>query len=587
MKASFRELYRKFIPIFFCCLLVTALTGIIFGLSDLLVKLPAIVTDSLIAIHQGAFLGDKLSPLYVLLISLGVFILGLKTVIEGKYSLLFQLAHPSIANLCRVIALILVIPLVLCVETGVAYRLGTDWFEIPDKQTKLFLSIHGGSSLGTFLGTMYILAVGLTLIGLAIFNWRTVTISTFGQKYIQQSLRQKFKKAYLAEDFVPNQNKQSTSDLNLIKASIAIGLIVFLSLLYYFTSTFIMAIAIMSIVSVMAATMMGKKSLRSWQDRQETFDKLHEQEVESSTLLRAIPDSMLQITQAGVCLSYMPAKEADCFILYGDIINKHLDEFLAPEIATGFINAIRLSLQTGSTQSFRFPVYVDSEAKYHEARAIAIGSSEALIMVRKIEETASALAEQAWKEFSVIDSADSIQLEPESELVRVLNIPLQNAESDRPSQILICFAIDEPETSDDSFSMIDDNLLHQIGELINSHLSSNTIFQLEGNNLAIIIQDRTMEEASLLVDNLRLDLNKFLADCWSIEDSRRTPVSSPIISDSKVSKADWEEERCSLIKIKISLLEVNFDGSQAIDLVDTAKVTCQMAKQKVNFKAFW
>ena len=123
MKRSFRALSHLVIPIFCCCIFSTALTGIIFGLSDRLFTLPAIIANSLIAIHQGAFLGSKLSSIYVLLVGLGAFFLGLRIVIRGQYNLLFQLAPPRLVNICRVVVLLLVIPIAVCVETGVAYRL--------------------------------------------------------------------------------------------------------------------------------------------------------------------------------------------------------------------------------------------------------------------------------------------------------------------------------------------------------------------------------------------------------------------------------------------------------------------------------
>ena len=551
MKTSFRVLYRQLIPILCCCLLLTALTGIILGLSDRLIDLPDIVIKILTMIHQGAILGGKFAPIYVLLMGLGVFVLELKTVIEGGYSLLFQQAQPIMVNVYRVIALILVIPLTLCVETGVAYRLGTDWFEISNEQTNFFLSIHGGSSLGTLLSIFYLLAVGLALITLSILSWKNSQNSS-GQKQLQHSQRQsKSDSNYLSQN--SNGNKSASSKK--IKMAIIYGLIALVGIIYYTTSALFAAIAGLSIIVVLCAVILGRKSHNGWQEQQQTISKLHEQEAESITMLRAIPDSMLRISHDGICLSYLPAKEASSFVLHGNIINKHITEFLALEIARQFTKSTQLSLQTGSTITCHFSIPVGNEKQYHEARVTPIGQTEVLILVREIDDS-NCTSKMLQESLVNKKNTASVQVLTELELVRVLETIL--IEQNSQNHILLCLAINTSVIGDDD-AVINDDLLFKIANRIGSTLPSSVVSRLENDDLIILVSDRTMEKASAIVDDLYRNLEGFVST----------------------------ENHARSIEFNVALLEIDADSSNAIALVNAAKATCQMAKQKVNFKTFW
>lgn len=61
---------------------------------------------------------------------------------------------------------ILFIPLFLSALTGIAYRLGRSWFNIPGEMAGFLLSLHEGRFLGQPLVPVYVLLVGLGLIGM-------------------------------------------------------------------------------------------------------------------------------------------------------------------------------------------------------------------------------------------------------------------------------------------------------------------------------------------------------------------------------------------------------------------------------------
>jgi uncharacterized iron-regulated membrane protein len=71
----------------------------------------------------------------------------------------------NLRKLHRQIAPILFIPLLLAALTGIAYRLGRSWFGIPEEIGELFLSVHEGRYFGKDLVPVYVLLVGLGLLG--------------------------------------------------------------------------------------------------------------------------------------------------------------------------------------------------------------------------------------------------------------------------------------------------------------------------------------------------------------------------------------------------------------------------------------
>ena len=558
MKRSFRALSHLLNLILCFCIIITALTGIILGLGDRLGSLPNIITNGLIAMHQGEFVGTHLSPIYVLFIGLGVFFLGLKVIVGGRYNLLFQFAQPSLANICRVIALISIIPVTVCVETGIAYRLGTDWFNISDSQTSLVLAIHSGMFQENILSISYIVVTGLGLIILSILSWKGDRYSK--QKQFRKNIKQKFEKTYLAKDAAPNRTRRTTSTK--LKLAVVLGSIIFLSLLYWLTSAIAVAIAAISIIVIGSALQLWNKFIASGQNQKQRFTKLHEHEAESVTMLKAIPDSMLRMSYEGICRSYMPAKETNYFVLSGDIVDRHISEFMAPEIATGLIDTAQVSLQTGKTQLFQFPIYVDNVEKLHEARITNIGETEVLILVREIERQ-----KIAKQNLSQLEDVTPVEVHTEADLLQMLEIAALDVEQERQNKILFCLANNELEDANLPNSTAKENLLQQMAMAIDSSFPSATIFVLEDNNIVSLVENMTALTASALVD----DLHRHLQEFFSVRHNGSNSV-----------------------EFKISLIEITPDDSDraspasfAIAIVDAAKAACQMAKQKVNLRTFW
>ena len=418
------------------------------------------------------------------------------------------------------------------------------------------MAFHGGAFLGKFLGILYTLTVGSVLIGLSIVGFRISTTSIMGKRQNQTDFQQKSKTAHLFDDVL------STSVITLrkkVRLAIILFSILFIGVFYYATSELLTSILIVGVFFFLPALIVASKLIENWRHQQEVQAKLFERETESITILKAIPDSILRISENGICLSYMPAKEAKSFVLYGDIINKHVTEFLAPDIANEFIRFAQLSLQTGQTHVYRFSISLDNDKQYHEARITSIGQTEVLIVVREISNLNEALT---LSDKHTLDSEDSglVKLLTESELIQVLEKIVKDIKQDPKNHILFCLSIDELKINDNDVSLINDNLMHQIAVKVRSCLASNTIARLDNNDLIILVTNCTMNNASILVDNLHYSLDEFFSTLRNNEHS---------------------------INFNIGLLEINADVSDTNSLISAAKATYVLARQKINFKAFW
>ena len=71
-------------------------------------------------------------------------------------------------KLHRKVAPIIFLPLLLSALTGIAYRLGRSWFNIPSTAANFLMTLHEGRFLGQPLVPVYVLLVGLGLLGMIV-----------------------------------------------------------------------------------------------------------------------------------------------------------------------------------------------------------------------------------------------------------------------------------------------------------------------------------------------------------------------------------------------------------------------------------
>ncbi|MEY2833369.1 MAG: hypothetical protein RLZZ574_2628, partial [Cyanobacteriota bacterium] len=224
---------------------------------------------------------------------------------------------------------------------------------------------------------------------------------------------------------------------------------------------------------------------------------------------------------------------------------------------------------SGLTNSQRFSLLLDNGGQqYYEARISAIGMAEVLIMIRQLSD----LNQLKFDSPSKPSSEDTIFLLSEPELAEILEFTLEQvAESDR-HHVLCCFVIDDltidldidldaESTSDlQHNSRLSEILMYQIAAKMKFHLSSDYIARLSDSELVTLVHNCSLEQASILINKLREDLNDF--------------------------SFQWQGNEYP-INTSVGLLEINADSINTQDLLSVVKATCNIAKQKVEVKTFW
>jgi uncharacterized iron-regulated membrane protein len=165
---TFRTLHRKVALVAMPFLAVSAVTGLTyrvgrnwFAMSD---ETGAVVR----AVHAGKYLGDVLSPLYVLLV--GVCLIALvgsgATMIRRRRGA----ARPPTRNwrwLHRTVAIVLGLPLLVTALTGIGFWLTQSWLGWSKEQAQWLMDIHQGTLFfGKGPRVYYALFLGLGLFAL-------------------------------------------------------------------------------------------------------------------------------------------------------------------------------------------------------------------------------------------------------------------------------------------------------------------------------------------------------------------------------------------------------------------------------------
>lgn len=164
----FRKLHRKLAPIIVLPLGMSAVTGIFFRVGQSWVGLPPAAARAVLSAHQGAYLGDILNAIYVLLVGLGLLgmiVTGL-TMLRRRSPASRPNLNPRLVH--RRLTPIFFVSLFISALTGILYRLGTDWLGLSYQQIGLLLQIHQGSYLGSVFQVVYVLLLGVGLLTIAI-----------------------------------------------------------------------------------------------------------------------------------------------------------------------------------------------------------------------------------------------------------------------------------------------------------------------------------------------------------------------------------------------------------------------------------
>jgi len=170
MSPAPRKFHRVAAPWLLLPLVITLVTGVTYRLGRAWFGLSKEAGNAVMDIHAGEWLGKAVSPFYVL--AIGVALLALLA--TGAALLIQSRAKKGARAWHRWLAFVLLLPLTASAVTGVACKLGEDWFHVSKDTRKLLLVIHEGAWLGPQLKPFYVLFIGLGLLVLALTGLRLV-----------------------------------------------------------------------------------------------------------------------------------------------------------------------------------------------------------------------------------------------------------------------------------------------------------------------------------------------------------------------------------------------------------------------------
>lgn len=119
-------------------------------------------------------------------------------------------------------------------------------------------------------------------------------------------------------------------------------------------------------------------------ERKQMEEALSKSEIRHRALVNAIPDLMMRVNREGVYLDVKPPRDFGTLIPIMDIIGQREDDLLPPEVAEQRKACLEKALTTGEIQFCEYELLLDDGIHYEEARVIASGEDEALIIVRDV-----------------------------------------------------------------------------------------------------------------------------------------------------------------------------------------------------------
>lgn len=171
---TFRTLHRRLSYFLVPLLLISALTGLTYRIGRNWFKMSDETGKAVRSIHEGAYLGESLSPFYVLFAGAGLLFLLISGVTMWRRSDFPLINPPSPPNelpprktarwFHRIASIILLIPLAITALTGIGYRLTQSWLGWPKERAQWLMNLHQGSYLGKDYRLYYVLFIGLGLL---------------------------------------------------------------------------------------------------------------------------------------------------------------------------------------------------------------------------------------------------------------------------------------------------------------------------------------------------------------------------------------------------------------------------------------
>uniref|UniRef100_A0A832M3Y7 histidine kinase n=1 Tax=Oscillatoriales cyanobacterium SpSt-402 TaxID=2282168 RepID=A0A832M3Y7_9CYAN len=118
-------------------------------------------------------------------------------------------------------------------------------------------------------------------------------------------------------------------------------------------------------------------------DRKQVEDALRQSEILNRTILNALPDLIIRMHQDG---TYLDIKPTTAFpIEFPNFkLGENIRNFLPSEAAEQRLDAAAKALHTGTIQVYEFPLVVQGQQLWQEARVVPLNAEEVIVVVRDL-----------------------------------------------------------------------------------------------------------------------------------------------------------------------------------------------------------
>ena len=128
---------------------------------------------------------------------------------------------------------------------------------------------------------------------------------------------------------------------------------------------------------------------------------LRKSEATNRALLDTIPDLMIRMKADGTYLDFLPARDFKVIPHLTDLYGQSIYDVLPAAMAKERMGYIRQALATHVTQVYEYPIEIEGQWSYEEARIAVSGDDEVLLIIRDISERKRLEAERERSELAL------------------------------------------------------------------------------------------------------------------------------------------------------------------------------------------
>jgi PAS domain S-box-containing protein len=124
--------------------------------------------------------------------------------------------------------------------------------------------------------------------------------------------------------------------------------------------------------------------IRNINDRKEAELALQRSEAKMRALINALPDLLIRMHRDGTHLEIHSPTTFNTVVPLAEAIGRNIRDLLPPEMAEQRLALCERALATGEIQRYEFPIQVQGQEAWEEARIVPLNADEVLIVVRDL-----------------------------------------------------------------------------------------------------------------------------------------------------------------------------------------------------------